>query len=198
MKYYTYSYGSMKPKPDKLKRTWASTPGSYTYESWKSKLEGSSAKSWQTFCEQFAEDFQFALLLGITVRGLILYDWDDVFRAVCQEYSPFQGFTKMYWQGQLKADWRYFTDKLAEKTSESLYYPTLYPEWLFPYGYIQKQYLQDLAVYWDNLADEYYQVWPDTQLGQDSPEIARLRKLGEAARREIDDVAKHSGQYSKR
>jgi hypothetical protein len=197
MNYHTYSYGSMKPKADKFRSTYVSTPGSSTYKNWKDYLEGPSANDWNTFSERFAEDFQFALLVGVTIRGMACSDWRDICRTLCNESAPFQSFSKLCFQGQVKADWQYFAAKLALETSKGIYYPTLYPEWLVPNGYTQRQYLQDLAVYWDNIHDEYYKPWPTTRIGQDSPELARLRKLGQEARREIDAVAKYGAERSK-
>jgi hypothetical protein len=195
---YTYSYGSMKPKADKFRSTYVSTPGSYTYSDWKKYLEGTSAGDWNKFSEAYAEDFQTAVLRGLTIVGLECSEWSNVFWKICNVSSSFQEFAKACFQGQVRADWQYFATKVAKEISKRIYYPTLYPEWLVPYRYTQRQYLQDLAVFWDNTADAYYKPWPTTRIGQDSPEVTRLRQLGEAARREIDAVAKYGAQASQR
>lgn len=198
MDYHLSSYGSMKGKPNMFRVGYASTPGSYTYSRWKDYLDGPSANYWLMFSERFAEDFQFALLRGMTIRGTERSDWGDICYKICNESAPFQGFAKACFHGEVKADWQYFAAKLALEITKSIYYPTLYPEWLLPYGYTQRQYLQDLSVYWDNIHDAYYRPWPTTRIGQDSPEVGRLRQLGEVARREIDAVAQHGTQSIKR
>ena len=102
-------------------------------------------------------------------------------------------------RGTLDADWRYFAEKLAFRLTYAYrYFPSLRPEWLFSYGYTQRQYLADLAVYWDDIHADYSISWNIAPIGHDSPEIARLKRLAQFARSEIDSVARHSEQYLKR
>lgn len=196
--YYSYSYYQMKLKPDMTRRSFVSSTSSYTYTDWKRQLVDASWRNWPKFSQQFGETVQFALLRGMTVIGIECSDWDRLFGDVTSEFSPFQGIVKAYLQGQLKADWRFFAQKIAKETDKSLHYPAGYPEWLFPYGYTQPMYLQDLAVYWDTIHDDYYKVWETTQLGEDSPEVARLKRLGQVARQEIEQVGRHSQHTLKR
>ena len=195
--YHSYSFYAMKPKANMFRSSYVSSTSSYTYEDWKRRFEGYSADAWRKLEERFAEDFQFALLRGMAVIGIDCSDWDSLFGDIYRESAPFQGLSKLYVQGQLQADWRYFAKKIALETYKSNHYPPLCPEWLFGYGYTQRQYLSDLEVYWDGIPDDYYKPWASTRIGQDSPEVARLKKIGQEARREIDDVARHSSQHIK-
>ncbi len=196
--YHSYSFYGMKPKANMFRSSYVSSTSSYTYEDWASRLEGYGAAPWRELSERFAETFQFALLRGLAVTGIAGSDWNSVFRDVHYEASPFQSVAKLYLQGQLQADWRFFAQKLARETYNSTHYPSLCPEWLFAYGYPQQQYLSDLTVYWDGIPDDYYKPWATTRIGQDSPEVARLKKIGQEARREIDEVARRSSQHIKR
>lgn len=188
----------MKPKPNMFRTSYISSSSSYTYDSWKSRLEGYGASDWERLSKQLAENLQFALLRSLAVVGIATSSWDSIFRDIYYEYSPFRGFAKSIQTGQLQADWRFFAKKLALESDKSIYYPSLSPEWLWPYGYQQPQYLTDLGVYWDDIGDEYYKPWATTRLGQDSPEVARLKKIGQEARREMDEVARHSARHTKR
>jgi hypothetical protein len=196
--YYSYSYYSMKLKPDMARYSSVSSTGSYTYSDWKSQLSDSNWHNWSKFSKQFGETFQFAFLRGMTVIGIECSDWDSLFGDVTNESAPFQGMAKLYLQGQLKADWRFFAQKIAKETYKNLHYPAGYPDWLFPYGYNQQMYLQDLTIYWDNIHDDYYKAWEITQIGEDSPEVARMKRLGQVARQEIDQVARQGQQHLKR
>ncbi len=196
--YFSYSYYTMKPKPNLLRSNYIASTSSSDYSGWQSQFEDHSWRNWSKLANRYAEDFQFALLRGMTLVGIACYDWDSVFGDIYNEHSPFQGLAKAFLQGHLTADWRSFAKKIALETYKSNHYPAVCPEWLFGYGYTQAQYLQDLAVYWDGIHDDYYKAWDTTRIGQDSPEMARLKKLGAVARQEIDQVARHSTQTLKR
>jgi hypothetical protein len=192
--YYSYSYSSMKLKPEYARGSISST-GSYTYSDWKSQLSDSSWRNWPKFCQKFGETFQFALLRGMTVIGIACSDWDSLFGDVYNAVSPFTYLPQYCLKGGSLKDWDVFADIIAKWTSKSPHYPAGCPVWLFPYGYDQKQYLQDLAIFWDNIHDDYYRLWETAQIGGDSPEVTRLKYLGNVARKEIDQVAQHSTQY---
>lgn len=194
----SYYFPDMKPKAEIFRSTYVSSTGSYHYDNWNSRLEGYGAFYWPKFCERFAEDCQFGLLRANAVVGIVESDWESVFRKVYNEESPFEGLGRTYLQGQLSSPWTFFASKLAKDSSFSIHYPPLCPEWLFPYGYDQRQYLYDLEVCWEKVHPDYYKPWATTRIGQDSPEIARLKKIGETARREIDDVARRGAQNLKR
>jgi hypothetical protein len=196
--YYSYSYYSMKLKPGMTRSSSVSSTGSYTYSSWKDKLSDSPYSNWYKCSLQYGESFQFELLRGMTVIGIDCSDWNGLFGDVYQENSPFQKLSKSYVEGGFKETWRFFAHKIANETYKSIHYPAGCPFWLFPYGYDQRRYVQDLAVYWDNIHDDYYRAWETTQIGEDSPEVARMKRLGQVARQEIDKVARHSQQNLKR
>jgi hypothetical protein len=196
--YYSYSYYDMKLKPGMTRNTSVSSTGSSTYSDWKSQFADYSWRSWPKFSQQFGETFQFEMLRGMTVIGISCSDWDDLFGNLYKGEAPFMGFAQSYLKGHLKADWLYFAEFIAKGTYKSLHYPAGCPFWLFPYGYNQKQYLKDLTVYWDNIHDDYYKPWETTQIGEDSPEVARMKRLGQVARQEIDQVGRHGQQNLKR
>jgi hypothetical protein len=195
--YFSYSYYSMKPKPGMLRYSSVSSTSQSDYNDWKNQMEGYSWRNWPKLSTKLAEDVQGALLRGMTVIGIGCSDWDSLFGDVYHEYSPFQGMAKAFPPGQA-VDWRYFAKKIALETYKSNHYPVNCPEWLFPYGYSQKLYLQDLAVYWDNIHEDYFLPWETTRSGQDSPEVVRLKRLGELARQKIDQAARQGSQQLKR
>jgi hypothetical protein len=188
----------MAQKPTMFRNSYVSSTSSSDYNDWKSRFEGYNAEPWLKLSERYAEDFQLAILQGMAVTGITCSDWNEIFRDLYHEFSPFQGMSKRYLQGQLAADWGFFAQKLAKETYKSIHYPPVCPEWLFMYGYQQADYLEDLAVYWDQIHDEYFKPWETTRLGQDSPELARLKKISQAAQREIDQVARHGAQQINR
>lgn len=196
--YFLYNYSQMKFKLGMFRNTYVSSTSQSYYDDYARLLTGYDSDYWKKLEARYAEDFQVALLLGMTVTGIYCYDWKNVFYDLYHEHSPFQNITKLYLQGQLDADWGYFANKMAKESSKSIHYPAVQPVWLFPFGYDQSQYLEDLSVYWDNIHDDYYKPWETTRIGQDSPEIARLKKISQEARREIDMVAKYGGQHAKR
>lgn len=191
-------YPTMKPKKEMFRGRNPQLTSGDTYQKWKLILEGPNANKWDKLTSRFAEDFQFAILRAMTITGVSCANWDYVFQIIGEAQSPFQDINTLALHGQLPADWRFFAHKLALETYINIFYPCLCPEWLFSYGYSQKQYLSDLAVYWENIADGYYRPWETTRFGEDSPELVRLKKLGQQARSEIDQVARHSEKYIKR
>jgi hypothetical protein len=198
--YYSYHYSAMKPKRERFRSTYVASTSQTYYDEWKKYLEGPDSDPWQKLTEQFAESMQSNLLLALTMVGIYPSDWNDIFRALINESSPFQGFGRLYWNRQMDDYW--FTDKIVKETSKTIHYPAVYPEWFVLYGSkavdpLQPIYLVLLAEYWDNIHDDYYKLWPTTRIGQDSPESARLRQLGETARREIDAVAKYGAERGK-
>jgi hypothetical protein len=191
-------YHSMKLKPDMVPRPLFSTATEYTYANWKSVFCTFSWQDWCEFSKKFGETIQFALLRGMTVIGVGCGEWNDVFGDVLNGKPPFQDITNLYLKGQLKADWRFFAQKIANESLKSLHHPAGCPFWLFPYGYDQRTYLQDLAVYWDNIHENYHRPWETVLMGEDSPEVARIKRLSWVARQEIDYVASQSQQNLKR
>jgi hypothetical protein len=185
----------MKRKEGMFKDT--SSVSTHDYRYWKNYLEGSRASSWVKLNERFAEDYQFALLRAITIVGIAETLWNSVFDDVYKEKEPFEGLCKLHFEGQLKPDWHFFAKQLALETYRPSYYPARYPEWLLMFGYNHRQYLQDLEVYWDAIHPKYYQPWPGNRLGIDSPEVARLKKLGDLARDEITKIAEHGSKLGK-
>ena len=193
----SYAYDLMKPYNLFFHTTTVAPTSVYSYQNWKSKLEGSSAYSWNQLCERLGEEVRYAVLRGMAVVGVVVSDWDTVFNNIHYENPPFQGMSRRYMENSTSLTWIYFNNMLAADKSTRIHYPPLCPEWLFPYGYTQRLYMQDVEAYWSNVHDDYFKPWSTVQLGQDSPEIARLKKIGETARREIDDVARHSAQHLK-
>ena len=112
--------------------------------------------------------------------------------------APFQDLDRKCFKGDLSDPFTYFADRLAKEGKWRIHYPPLCPEWLFPYDYSQEQYLNDLELYWENVDNAYYRPWSTLRIGEDSPETARIKRLGEIARQEIDVVARHAGLYLKR
>ena len=91
----------------------------------------------------------------------------------------------------------YFVEKLGRETKLSIHYPPLCPVWLFPYGVSQQSYLDELRRYWDNAHADYFIPWDTTRIGYDTPEVARIKQLGEVSRQQIDEVARRGGLYVK-
>lgn len=169
------------------------------YRGWREVLEGNGAHEWNRITTCFTEDFQFAILRAVTVTGTCTDRWSSFFQRISERFSPFEDLTRLYMRGLLGPDWHYFAEKIAVDIGYSdRHFPCVYPEWLFPYGYLQRQYLADLALYWDNIPADYSVSWNIAPIGHDSPDIARLKKLGEQARFEIDQIARHSEKYFKR
>lgn len=198
--YTLKSYGSMRHKewmfmPDVV--IGPATEDAYRY--WPNNFEGDDADGWKQITERFSDDFQYAILRAVSVVGISPYLWNAVFGRISDDQSPFEQLTRDYMRGTLDADWHYFAEKLALRLGYlDRYFPSLRPEWLFPYGYTQRRYLADLAVYWDDIHADYSISWNIAPIGHDSPEIARLKRLAQFARSEIDSVARHSEQYLKR
>jgi hypothetical protein len=190
----------MKPNTRMFKKPYASHATEEVYSEWRDVFDGFTSYEWISLTNRFAEDFQFAILRALTIVGCPCSQWNvAIFRSILEQREPFEDVMQLYLRGVLDADWRYFADKMAlDIFRPYTYFPSLFPEWLFPFGYTQQQYLADLGVYWDNIHDEYFRPWSFTRIGLDSPEIARLKNLGKQARSEIDQVARHSEQYLKR
>lgn len=198
--YTLKSYGSMRHKEWMFRLDEIILPATEdAYSSWRNIFEGDRAYKWKRITERFSDDFQYAILRAVSVVGVHPDAWNAVFDRISDEWSPFDQLTREYMRGTLDADWRYFAEKLAFRlTYANRYFPSLRPEWLFSYGYTQRQYLADLAVYWDDIHADYSISWNIAPIGHDSPEIARLKRLAQFARSEIDSVARHSEQYLKR
>lgn len=194
----SYSYYSMKPNEKMFRHTSVTYTGDYTYRDYASKMQGPNADAWKRIQDRFGEDTQQAILRGIAVAGVGISDWEASWNKMCFGVRPFDTMAKDYLERKIDLNWTYFGDKFAKEMYLDVHYPPLCPEWLYPYAYIQRDYLSDLSRYWNNIHDDYYKPWATTQLGKDSPEIARLKRLGEEARREIDQVANHGSQHLKR
>lgn len=193
--YQSYSFSNtMKPKKDRFRIGYVSYTSSSTYDDWSKRLDGPSAQLWQKLQTRFGEDLQLAMLLGATVIGISDTDLDRVFRSIYEETSPFDALSMTISSGGRTFDFMFFADKLAKETYYDVHYPCLCPEWLFAYGYSQQRYMTDLSLYWDGIPSDYYIPWETTRLGQDSPELARLKRLSQQARSEIDAVARHSSK----
>jgi len=166
-----------------------------TYENWDTPLDAESAPNWPDFCQQFAENFQLGLLRALTVMGILPSYWNDVFVAVQSGMWPFENLAKGYFQNTLGDPYYYFLGRLNTDTTVISTLPAPCPEWLFPFRYSQRQYLGDLAYVWDNIQNWYYTPWETTRIGQDSPEVARLKKIGREAREEIDLLAGYTSPH---
>ena len=159
------------------------------YDSWEISLDGPMALHWPRLQLQLAEDFQFGLLRALAVSGTIPGYWDHLFMSIGYGLHPFEDLGKSYFQGTLRNPHQYFLRKLTEECTEGGCLPPVCPEFLFPYRYTQRAYLSDLAQVWENIHEDYYIPWATTRIGQDSPEIARLKKIGREACKEIDLLA---------
>jgi hypothetical protein len=195
---YRYNYYHMRLRVYMVRDNHVSKTDTETYSDWKSQFADYAWRAWPKFSLRFGETFQFALLRAMTVLGIESSNWDSLFGDILNESFPFDGITKAHLKGDLKVDWLFFAQKIAKETYKSIHYPAVYPEWLFPYGYSQPMYLQDLPIYWDNIHDDYYKPWDATKIGEDSPEVARMKRLGQVARQEIDEVGRHSQKHLKR
>jgi len=165
------------------------------YENWDTPLDAESAPDWPAFCQQFAENYQLGLLRALTVMGILPSCWNDVFVSVQCGFSPFENLAKDYFLNALGDPYYYFLGKLNGSTTLLNSLPSSCPEWLFPYRYSQREYLRDLAQVWENVHEDYYIPWATTRIGQDSPEIARLKKIGREAREEIDLLAGYTSPH---
>lgn len=194
---YPSPYGDMKPNEDKFRSQRVRSTSKSDYNSWESRIEGYSSTEWNKLTERFAEDSQFNLQRAMLVAGVRDYSWPRIFKAVYEGDTPFEDLYRSHFRGDLVLDWHYFAQQLAlgEHRLYDTHFPPHYPEWLLPYGYRQPRYLKDLALYWDNIDDSYFAPWPDTIIGKDSPPIARLKKIGQEARREIGLVGEHAQSY---
>ena len=124
-------------------------------------------------------------------------DWERILRAVHDAKPPFYEFGRRYFSTQVFAPLAYFVEKLGKEAKLSIHYPPLCPVWLFPYGVTQERYLHDLQRYWDNVHTDYFIPWETTRIGHDTPTVARIKRLGEVSRREIDEVARWGGLHVK-
>ena len=189
-----WSFSSMKLKSGMVPRPLFQAATESTYAYWKDQFCNHSWQEWCEFSKKFGETIQFALLRGMTVIGVGCIEWNHVFGDVVEGKPPFQDITNLYLKGQLKAEWRFFAHKIANESLRKLHHPAGCPFWLFPYGYNQQMYLQDLAVYWDNIHEDYYKPWETDLMGEDSPEVARMKRLSWVARQQIDYVGRQSQQ----
>lgn len=199
----SYYFSNMKPKQGVFNTTYVGSTSTGTYEHYEgffngSEYVGSYGKNyWPLLEDRWAEDYQLAILRALTISGVSVYQMVEVFRYIYNEDGPFRGLGNDALLGKLRPDWKAFIDKIGKYSSWSHYYPCLCPAWLFPFNYTQKQYLSDLAVYWDNVPSDYGKPWDVTRIGEDSPEVARIRKVGKEARREIDVTAQHGQKHNK-
>ena len=191
------SSSDITPKPGWFKFSTPLSSGSF-YSSWRLYLEGESAQPWAAFCQQFAENFQLALLVALSVSGWLPHEWNPIFMCILNGFSPYADLGKQFLLGQSQDPYQYFLEKLTNERAWCPYLPPTCPEWLFRYQYTQQQYLLDLSQVWDNIPDAYYKPWAITRIGHDSPTVARLKLLSREAREEIDQVAWHGGLYIKR
>lgn len=191
----SYSYYTMKPKTELFRSTYVSYTSDYTYHGHANKVQGAGADAWRRVEARFGEDTQLAILRAMAVTGVAVDDWEALWNKICFGATPFATMAKEYLEGKIDLNWRYFAEKFAKECYHDLHYPPHCPEWLYPYAYTQRDYLSDLGHYWENIHDDYYNPWAATQLGHDSPEVARLKRLGEEARREMDRVARQSKNH---
>jgi len=195
----SYSFKSMKPKQLKYGRRSVAVvyTSDSTYSNWRDYLEGAYAEPWRNVTSRFGDYPQNTLLKALAITGTACSDWNKIFRALYEGRKPFENLAKEYLQEKLRLEWEFFAEKVAQ--DNTVHFPPLCPEWLFNYGSQSQQfYVQALNYYWDDIDDAYYKPWEVTRLGHDYPDTVRLRKLGQQARDEIDQVARHSEQYLKR
>ena len=153
---------------------------------------------WGTFRRRYLEDYQQGILRALAVGGIVPNDWDRVFSCAVDGKPPFHDLDRKAYKGEIASPFDYFVEGLIQEGKWRIHYPPLCPEWLFPYNYAQRDYLNDLERYWENVDNSYYRPWPTRAVGEDSPEVARLKWLGEVAREEIDEVARQAGLYMNR
>ncbi len=154
--------------------------------------------AWERFRKRYREDFQRDIFRAMAVAGIILADWERVFVNAVDAKPPFQDLDRKVYKGEICSPFEFFVQKLAREGKWRIHYPPLCPEWLFPYKYSQQDYLCDLETYWEDVDNAYYRPWGMRCIGEDSPEVARIKWLGEVAREEIDEVARQTGLYLKR
>ncbi len=164
--------------------TW--TPAStYTtdYGGWRSELRHSY---WQQIMQTCADVVQLNFLRAITVAGLAPYKWTDLFYKFNQDREGWGELKKIWFTTQkIPKVWDFF-ELVVREPGYTTHYPATYPEWLVPYGFTQPQYIEDVQKYWYKVADVYFELWPDTRYGLDTPEVAAIRRIGREARLEIE------------
>lgn len=193
----SYQYSLMKLNPEFFGSRYVSPTSHIDYRNWGSKLIGTNASDWHKITEKYWDQTESNLLFAMALVGIAVRDWELVFRAFYNETGPFKGMVKTSLQGRVILIGENFVDRFVQSELAAIHYPPLQPEWLVPYGYTQGDYLFDLHTLWKNVHDDYRKPWDTTQLDEDSTGIDYIRKLGEAARREIDDVAKYGSKHLK-
>jgi hypothetical protein len=164
--------------------TWTPASTSTTdYRSWESALRHSS---WQQIMQTCADVVQLNFLRAITVSGIATYKWTDLFYKFNQGREGWGELKKIWFTTQtVPRVWDFF-ELVVRESGYTTHYPAAYPEWLVPYGFTQPQYIEDLQKYWYRVADVYFELWPDTRYGLDTPEIAAIRRIGREAQQQIE------------
>lgn len=195
----SYSFYEMKKKPDEFASSSITSTSNSDYTGWEEHFSGKEyvgyydTNYWAKLEERYGENVQFAILKAMTLTGVRVYQWKEVFSAIYKETSPFEKFSSDIASRHTNANWLLLTvaRKIAQNRSWHNQYPCVDPVWLYQFGYQQPQYLRDLAAFWDDIHAEYAKPWGNTYIGQDSPEVARIKKVAREGRREIDVTAKH-------
>jgi len=173
-----------------------------TYEGWEEHFSGQpyvgyhSTNYWAKLQERFGEKVQLSILLAVTIPGIAVSDWKEVFADIYNETGLFPKFSYdlTFYDAEDNLDWwALYADRIAKSNRFTNYYPCVTPQWLYPYSYYlnQYRYIGNLQQMWLNIHTDYHIPWEGTRLGQDSPEVARIRMVGQEARREIDVTAQH-------
>lgn len=190
----TYNFRKMKPNLQYFRNSHVAGTNDNHYRSASFYVY---SLGWLRFRKRCREDYQRSLLRALAVTGTIPEDWNRIFDSAADGKPPFQDLDRRAYKGEILDPFDYFMEKLGREGKWRVHYPPLCPEWLLAYEYAQEDYLVDLEEYWENVDNSYYRPWSTRRIGEDSPEVARLKLLGTVAREEIDEVARQAGLYAK-
>ena len=84
----TQNNSAIRPKPGWFKFPTPLPPG-ILYLYWLVQLRGKNADPWNAFCRQFAEDFQLAVLVVLSILGYAFYEWSEILIDILDGFSPF-------------------------------------------------------------------------------------------------------------
>lgn len=194
-----YAFSSMTKKANKFKALLVDPTSDADYMGWEAYFSGeehlrnNDINYWTKLDQRYAEDVQLTILKSIAVVGLKVESWNRVFRLVSLELLFFTRFASKIVSGDYNANNLFLvvSCRLTDSYQCTYGYPCVDPAWLYQYDYSQDQYLMDLTEYWDNIHPEYSKPWGNTRIGQDSPEVARIKRIAREGRHEIDETARH-------
>lgn len=190
-----YNFRSMKPKAPHFKSARVAATSDRQYQLPRIQLY---LPPFKRFCKRYLENFQRDSMLALAVTGIIPDDWHDVYGCAVDGKPPFHDLDRKVFKGEITSPFEYFRGRLAREGKWRIHYPPLCPDWLFAYGVSQENYLYALEEFWQDVDNAYYRPWSSLRFGEDSPEVARIKMLGDVARGEIDEVARQTGLYVQR